>query len=88
MAVVQVPPIMLLWSPYWFQKLMKSSLLKKYHIYIGFEVLTAVDMKSTSTTSIFWDITPCSPLKFNRRFRYSSTLKMEAICFSETSVDF
>jgi hypothetical protein len=27
----------------------------------GFEVLTAVDMKST----IFWDITPCCPLKVN-----------------------
>jgi hypothetical protein len=30
----------------------------------GFEVLTAAIMKS----SIFWDITPCSPLKVNRRF--------------------
>jgi hypothetical protein len=30
----------------------------------GFEVLTAVVTKST----IFWDITPCSPLKVNRRF--------------------
>jgi hypothetical protein len=62
-------------------------------------------------SSIFWDITPCSPLRVNRRFggiyrlhtaelclppaftlvscsAYSSTLKMEAICFSETSVDF
>jgi hypothetical protein len=29
-----------------------------------FEVLTAVAMKS----SIFWDVTPCSPLKVNRRF--------------------
>jgi hypothetical protein len=28
-------------------------------LYVGFEVLTAVVMKST----IFWDITPCSPLK-------------------------
>jgi hypothetical protein len=33
--------------------------------YVGFEVLTEVVMK----TSIFWDITPCSPLKDNRRFR-------------------
>jgi hypothetical protein len=33
-------------------------------IYAGFEVLTAVVMKSI----IFWDITPCSPLSFNRRF--------------------
>jgi hypothetical protein len=31
---------------------------------IGFEFLTAVVIKS----SIFWDITPCSPLKVNRRF--------------------
>jgi hypothetical protein len=28
---------------------------------VGFEGLTAVVMKST----IFWDITPCSPLKVN-----------------------
>jgi hypothetical protein len=33
--------------------------------YVGFEVLLAVDMKS----SIFWDTPPCSPLKFNKRFR-------------------
>jgi hypothetical protein len=31
---------------------------------VGFEVLTAVVMKST----VFWDITLCSPLKVNRRF--------------------
>jgi hypothetical protein len=31
---------------------------------VGFEVLTAVVMKST----IFWDIMPCSPLKVNRHF--------------------
>jgi hypothetical protein len=30
----------------------------------GFEVLTAVVMKST----VIWDIMPCSPLKVNRRF--------------------
>jgi hypothetical protein len=91
---------------------------------IGFEALTAVVMKST----IFWDITPCSPLSVNRRFGGTyrlhlqgrrnqhesrwrpgetgiavvtchllsrwflsqlmfSTLKMEAICSTETSVD-
>jgi hypothetical protein len=33
-------------------------------ISVGFEVLTAVVMKST----IFWDITPCSPLSIHRRF--------------------
>jgi hypothetical protein len=32
--------------------------------FVGFEVLTAVIMKS----AIIWDITPCSPLKVNRRF--------------------
>jgi hypothetical protein len=71
--------------------------------YVGFEVLTAVIMKST----IFWDITLCSPLSVNRRFggnilRSSachllscwflarlifSSLKMKAICSPETSVD-
>jgi hypothetical protein len=33
--------------------------------YVGFEVLTAAVMNS----SVFWDTTPCSPLKINRRFR-------------------
>jgi hypothetical protein len=47
---------------------------------------------------IFWDMTPCSLLSFNRRFRgtylacwfaepISSTLKMEVMCSSETSVE-
>jgi hypothetical protein len=31
---------------------------------VGFQVLTSVVMKST----IFWDITPCSPVSVNRRF--------------------
>jgi hypothetical protein len=34
------------------------------HIYVAHEVLTAVVKKS----SIFWDITPCSPLKAKWRF--------------------
>jgi hypothetical protein len=60
-------------------------------------------------STIFWDITPCSPLNVSRRFggthrlqaelclppaftlvsysAYPSTLKMEAICSSETSAD-
>jgi hypothetical protein len=55
---------------------------------LGFEVLTSVVMRS----SIFWDITPCGPLKVNRRFggtprffsclTYSSTVMMEATCSS------
>jgi hypothetical protein len=87
----------------------------------GFEVLTAVVMKS----SVFWDIMLCNPLKINLRFggtyllriharwisqersqcknlvtststcfmlvsslAYSSTLKLQVTCSSETSVDF
>jgi hypothetical protein len=61
-------------------------------MFVGFEVLTVVVMKST----VFWDIKPCSPLKVNRLSpavmlvscsAYSSTLKMEMICSSETLVD-
>jgi hypothetical protein len=64
--------------------------------YKGFEVLTAVVMKST----VFWDVTSCSPLKVSWCFRGlpSSfilvsclaylTMKLEAICMSEMSVDF
>jgi hypothetical protein len=68
-----------------------------WKLYVGSEVLTAVIMKSY----IFWDITWCGLLKVNEHWRnmspeatllsclaYSSTLKMEAICSSETSVDF
>jgi hypothetical protein len=44
-----------------FTDVRKSDLMYKY---VGFEILTAVVMKST----ISWDITPCCPLKFNRRF--------------------
>jgi hypothetical protein len=79
---------------------------------LGFEVLTAVVMKSY----ILWDIMTCNPLKVNWRFwgtyrvllrgrstsqarnqrdvsskqstLYSSTLKIEATCSSETSDDF
>jgi hypothetical protein len=36
----------------------------KPNTYIGFEVFTAVVMKSI----VFWDMTPCSPLSCNRRF--------------------
>jgi hypothetical protein len=32
-------------------------------MFVGFEVLTLLVIMST----IFWDITPCSPLKVNRR---------------------
>jgi hypothetical protein len=55
-------------------------------VYLGSEVLTAVVMKS----SIFWDIMPCRlPPAFTLvSCSAYSTLNMEAICSSETSVDF
>jgi hypothetical protein len=34
-------------------------------IKVGIEVLSAVTVKS----SVLWDIKPCSPVKFSRRFR-------------------
>jgi hypothetical protein len=53
-----------------------SSVLQEERLYfVGFEVLTAVVMKS----SVFWDVASC--------LTYSSTLKMEATYSSETSVD-
>jgi hypothetical protein len=48
--------------------------------FVGFEVLTAVVMKSI----IFWDITQCSPLKVNRRFGGTYRLHLQALlatCF-------
>jgi hypothetical protein len=41
--------------------------------YIGFEVLTAMVMKST----IFWDITLCNPLSVNRRFGVTYRLHLQ-----------
>jgi hypothetical protein len=66
-------------------------------IELNFEVFTVVVLKSI----IFWVMAPCSPLSSNRRFGgtyrhlfarwfaepISSTLKMEAISSSETSVE-
>jgi hypothetical protein len=64
--------------------------------YIGFDVVTAVVMKSF----ISLDVTSCSLVKVNRRYKlvsclmlvsclaYSSVLKMEATYFSETLIDF
>jgi hypothetical protein len=51
--------------------------------YVGFEVFTAVVMKSI----IFWDMTPCNPLSFNRRFgrTYRLHLQGQRNRFSKTS---
>jgi hypothetical protein len=40
---------------------------------VGFEVLTEVVMKST----VFWDITPCSPLKATRHFGGTCRLRLQ-----------
>jgi hypothetical protein len=40
---------------------------------VGFEVLTAVAVKG----SVFWGITPCSPLKASRRFGGTSYLHLQ-----------
>jgi hypothetical protein len=50
----------------------------------GVEVLITVVRKG----SIFWDITPSGLLKVNRRFGEYSTLMMEEVYSSETSLDF
>jgi hypothetical protein len=74
------------------QLLVKKTLLNP----VGFEVLTAVIMKS----SIFCDITLCSSLKMNQHFckppvfmlvsclAYFSIVKMEVTCSSKMSVSF
>jgi hypothetical protein len=41
-----------------------TGIKKKLINNVGIEVLTAVVMKS----AVFWDITPCSPLKVDQRF--------------------
>jgi hypothetical protein len=44
-------------------------------------------IKSWRVPTIFWDITPCSPLSVNRRFGGTYPLHFRAICSSDTSVD-
>jgi hypothetical protein len=44
-----------------------------YFSFLGFEILTAADMKS----SIFWDITSCSLLKDNRHSEFLLGLSLE-----------
>jgi hypothetical protein len=49
-------------------------------IFVGFEVFTAVVVKSI----IFWDMTPCGPLSFNRRF--GGTYQGLATCLLAESI--
>jgi hypothetical protein len=51
------------------------------NLLVGFEVLTAVVMKS----SIFWDITPCSTLNVNRRFGETYRLHFQGRKISRAS---
>jgi hypothetical protein len=50
------------------------NVFKTLTVFIGFEVFTAVVMKSIT----FWDMTPCSSLSFNRRF--GGTYRKLATC--------
>jgi hypothetical protein len=82
----------ILWNKWTISRLKLGTSLFSY---VGFEVFTAVVMKSI----IFWDETPCSLFSCNFGgtgachlhtswflLKFFSTLKMEAICSSETSV--
>jgi hypothetical protein len=42
-------------------------------VYIGFEVLTWTSMK----IYIFWDVAPCTSVKFNRRFEEPRRLRFQ-----------
>jgi hypothetical protein len=48
-------------------------LREEHRVMVGFEVLTAVVLKST----IFWDITPCSPLRINRPLGGAYSLSLQ-----------
>jgi hypothetical protein len=63
---------------------LKEFILKNIKRYVGFEVLTAVGMKST----IFWDITPCSPLSVNWRFKLHSIISQKTVLFIKRYVRF
>jgi hypothetical protein len=56
---------------------------EKFSEFVGFEVLTAVVMKSI----IFWDMTPCNLLSCNRRFggNIASNFRVEEIISARTS---
>jgi hypothetical protein len=51
-----------------------SSAFRKHPTVVWFQVITAVVMKST----VFRDITPCNPLKTNRRFRETYRLHLQS----------
>jgi hypothetical protein len=59
-------------------------MLYNYYADVGFEVFTAVVMKSI----IFWDMMPCSPLSCNQRFggTYRLHLQGRRIISARTSL--
>jgi hypothetical protein len=59
--------------------MLMNTLWQHYKDYVQFEVFTAVVMKS----STFWDITPYSPLKVNRRFGRIYRLHLQGIIISQ-----
>jgi hypothetical protein len=64
------------WIKFWFVTETKTNWNEIHWYYmqsVGFEVLTAVVMKN----SVFWAITPCSPLKVNGRFGETSCLHLQ-----------
>jgi hypothetical protein len=90
---------------YWRPCLVKSCFLQSTNLTTRFYLQNPWSFEALWSFTIFWDITPCKPLKVNRRFggaelrlspdftlvscsAYSSILKMEAICSSETSIAF
>jgi hypothetical protein len=54
----------LLFHPSWVQIFSSAPCSQTSSVFVGFQVFTAVIMK----TIIFWDMMPCSPLGSNRRF--------------------
>jgi hypothetical protein len=71
------------------QLLSHASLL----LFIIHDSCTKNTNKEDGKSTILWDMTPCSPLSVNRRsggiyrlYLQGKKLKIEAICFSKTSV--
>jgi hypothetical protein len=61
------------YNRFYFPKTVLKYYYKVTFNYVGFEVLTAVVMKN----SVFWDITPCSPLKVKRRMGETCRLHLQ-----------
>jgi hypothetical protein len=71
----------IIWRRCHYRDCIKSKIrqLTNMEHYVGSEVLTAAVTKS----SIFWDITPCSPLKVYRCFRGICRLHLQSLRISQ-----